>query len=60
MTDPTAIPPGLVTHISPRSVAATVERLLGMLRAKEIKVFAVIDHSGEARATGSSCATQRL
>jgi uncharacterized protein (DUF302 family) len=45
---------GLVDHRSPYSVEQTVERLTGMLRAKGITLFAVIDHSGEAARVGLS------
>jgi uncharacterized protein (DUF302 family) len=45
-------PEGIVTKLSPRSVADTVERLSSMLQAKGMKVFAVVDHSGEAQAAG--------
>jgi uncharacterized protein (DUF302 family) len=43
---------GLVTKVSPRSVADTVARLVELATAKGLKVFAVIDHSGEARDSG--------
>ena len=39
----------VTTKVSPRSVAATVARLTGILSAKDMKVFAVIDQSEEAR-----------
>jgi len=42
----------LTTKMSPRSVADTVERLTALIQAKEMKLFAVIDHSGEARNAG--------
>jgi uncharacterized protein (DUF302 family) len=42
----------VVTKISPRSVAETVRVLKDMVVAKGMTVFAVIDHSGEARARG--------
>ena len=42
----------VVTKVSPRSVAATVSRLTGILAAKQLKVFAVIDQSEEARGAG--------
>jgi uncharacterized protein (DUF302 family) len=41
-----------VTRLSPRSVPETVSRLTGMLEAKGIKIFAVIDQSAEARSAG--------
>jgi uncharacterized protein (DUF302 family) len=43
---------GVVTKLSPHSVDETVERMSGVLAAKGVKLFAVIDHSGEARANG--------
>ncbi len=43
---------GTVTKDSPGSVADTVARLVDLVAAKEMKVFAVIDHSGEAHSTG--------
>ncbi len=48
----TAHDPGLLSIISSHSVDATVARLTGMLAAKGIKLFAVIDHSGEAATAG--------
>jgi uncharacterized protein (DUF302 family) len=42
----------LVTKRSPLSVDDTVARLSEILAAKGLKLFAVIDHSGEARAGG--------
>jgi uncharacterized protein (DUF302 family) len=41
-----------VTKTSPRSVADTVSRLTAIVEAKGLKVFAVIDHSGEAERAG--------
>jgi uncharacterized protein (DUF302 family) len=46
--------PEVVTKLSPRSVADTVARLAASLDAKGVKLFATIDHSGEARAAGLS------
>jgi uncharacterized protein (DUF302 family) len=46
--------PEVVTKLSPRSVADTVARLAAALDAKGVKLFATIDHSGEARAAGLS------
>jgi uncharacterized protein (DUF302 family) len=43
---------GTVTKPSPSSVAETVSRVEAVLSAKGIKVFAVVDHSGEARDVG--------
>jgi uncharacterized protein (DUF302 family) len=42
----------VITKVSPRSVAATVSRLTGILAAKGMKVFAVIDQSEQARGAG--------
>ena len=39
---------GIVTIPSKHSVDATVDRLKNILRSKEITLFALIDHSGEA------------
>jgi len=42
----------LVTKLSPLSVADTVARFSDVLAAKGVKLFAVIDHSGEAERAG--------
>jgi uncharacterized protein (DUF302 family) len=42
----------IVTKLSPWPVADTVARLSAIAAAKGLKVFAVIDHSGEAEAVG--------
>jgi uncharacterized protein (DUF302 family) len=42
----------VVTKLSPWSVADTVTRLLAVVAARELKVFAMIDHSGEADNVG--------
>ncbi len=44
--------PDVVTKLSPRTVAETVSRLTDLVRAKGMKVFAVIDQSVEARQVG--------
>ena len=44
--------PGVTTKTSPRPVADTVSRLTGILAAKGMKVFAVIDQAAEARSAG--------
>jgi uncharacterized protein (DUF302 family) len=41
-----------VTKVSPWSMADTVARLTAVVAARGMKVFAVIDHSGEARNVG--------
>jgi len=43
---------GLVVKHAPGSVAQTVERLVAIVEGKGMKVFAVIDHSGEAERAG--------
>ena len=42
----------LTTKMSPRSVADTVARLESLAEGKGMKVFAVVDHSGEAKQVG--------
>lgn len=42
----------MVTKASPHTVEETVARLESLAAAKGLKVFAVIDHSGEAAASG--------
>jgi uncharacterized protein (DUF302 family) len=44
--------PGLVSIPSHHSVDETVARLTALLAAKGVKLFTVIDHSGEAAAAG--------
>ena len=44
--------PGLISIPSNYSVDETLARLTGILAAKGVKLFAVIDHSGEAAAAG--------
>ena len=42
----------VVTKLSPWSLADTVARLSAVVAARGMKLFAVIDHSGEAAASG--------
>jgi uncharacterized protein (DUF302 family) len=44
--------PGVVTKLSPRSVADTTTHLTDMLAAKGVKLFTVIDQAAEARQAG--------
>ena len=44
----------IVTKLSRRSVADTVATLTGMISAKGMKIFAVIDQAAEARQVGLS------
>src|SRR5580658_5168693 len=43
---------GLITHRSNHSVDQTVERLQKMLESKGVKIFCLVDHSGEAERAG--------
>jgi uncharacterized protein (DUF302 family) len=43
---------GLISIPSNHSVDQTVTRITGLLAAKGVKLFAVIDHSGEAASAG--------
>lgn len=43
---------GVITKVSPSSVDETVARLSTVVTGKGMKVFAVIDHSGEASNAG--------
>ena len=45
---------GVVTKLSPLPVAGTVAKLTGLLSAKGVRLFAVIDQSAEARQAGLS------
>ena len=42
----------VITKLSPRSVADTVTRLSELVQAEGLKLFIVVDHSGEAEAVG--------
>ena len=43
---------GIITKASPYSVPETIHRLTAILKGKGIKIFATIDHSGEAEKAG--------
>lgn len=58
MTNPTV--EGLITIRSKYSVDDTVINIVSFLREKKIKLFAVIDHSGEAKAAGLNMQPTRL
>ncbi len=47
---------GVVTKVSPRTVAETVARFTGIAKAKGLRVFAVIDQAAEARQAGLAAA----
>jgi uncharacterized protein (DUF302 family) len=51
---------GIVTIPSNHSVDETVEKLKGILQAKGITLFAVIDHSGEAAKVGLKMPNTKL
>src|ERR1700734_4082039 len=43
---------GIISRVSRHSVDETVEKLEGILQAKGVKLFALVDHSGEAEKAG--------
>jgi uncharacterized protein (DUF302 family) len=45
-------PSGVITKTSALSVAETVARLLALVDSRGMKLFAVVDHSGEAAKAG--------
>jgi len=51
---------GVVTLPTAGTVAEALERLLGVLKARGVKVFAVIDHSGEAARVGEQLPDTKL
>jgi uncharacterized protein (DUF302 family) len=51
---------GIVTIPSNHSVDQTVDKLKGMLQAKGVHLFAVIDHSGEAEKVGMKMPPTKL
>jgi uncharacterized protein (DUF302 family) len=51
---------GIVTIPSNHSVDETVERLRDMLHSKDVTVFALIDHSGEAAKVGMKMPPTKL
>jgi uncharacterized protein (DUF302 family) len=55
-----AMPHGLVTSQSRYSFSDTILKLESLLREKNIKLFAVIDHSGEAENAGLSMPPTRV
>ena len=50
----------VVTKVSPRSVAETVSLLRDLASLSSLKVFGVIDHSGEAALVGRSLRDTKL
>ncbi len=60
-TSMTAIPGnGIVRIASQHSVAETVAKLETMLQTKNVKLFAVVDHSGEAERAGMKMPNTKL
>jgi uncharacterized protein (DUF302 family) len=51
---------GIIDIPSKTSVNETVEKLKGLLRAKGIKLFALVDHSGEAEKVGMKMRPTKL
>ena len=51
---------GIVDRPSSHTVEQTVERLKGILQAKGVSLFAVIDHSGEAEKAGMTMRPTKL
>lgn len=51
---------GIVSLRSEHSVDETVAKIEGLLRAKEVKLFAVIDHNGEAEKAGMTMPPTKL
>ena len=51
---------GIIGRPSRHSVDETVERLKGILQAKGVTLFAVIDHSGEAEKAGMKMPPTKL
>jgi uncharacterized protein (DUF302 family) len=51
---------GIVTKASPHSVGDTVARLQGLLKARNLTLFAVVDHSGEAERVGQHMPDTKL
>ena len=51
---------GVVRIASQHSVDETVAKVVGILKAKDVKLFAVIDHSGEAEKAGLKMPNTKL
>jgi len=51
---------GIITIPSNHSVEQTVEKLTGILQAKGVTVFALVDHSGEAEKAGMKMLPTKL
>lgn len=51
---------GIITRPSPYSVPETIHRLTAVLEGRGIKIFALVDHSGEAEKAGLKMPTTQL
>ncbi|HEY3701324.1 MAG TPA: DUF302 domain-containing protein [Acidimicrobiales bacterium] len=51
---------GIITKASPHRVGDTLARLQGLLKAKNLALFAVVDHSGEAERVGQHMPDTKL
>ena len=51
---------GIVDQLSKHSVDETVEKLKGILQAKGVTLFALVDHSGEAEKAGMKMRPTKL
>ena len=51
---------GIIDTLSNHSVDETVEKLKGILQAKGVTIFAVVDHSGEAEKVGMKMRPTKL
>src|SRR5213594_4982278 len=51
---------GIIDQPSQHSVEQTVERLTGLLHAKGVTLFALVDHSAEAAKIGMTMPSTRL
>ena len=55
-----AASPGIINTPCNHSVDQTVEKLQGILHAKDVSLFALIDHSGEAEKAGMKMLPTKL
>jgi uncharacterized protein (DUF302 family) len=51
---------GIINKLSNHSVGETVEKLRGILQAKGVTLFALVDHSGEAEKAGMKMRPTKL
>jgi uncharacterized protein (DUF302 family) len=55
-----AINNGIIDKLSHHSVGETVEKLKGILQSKDVTLFAMVDHSGEAKKVGMKMRPTKL